>query len=103
MNILKKLWLNWKSMPTAEKINIVIDTICGVGGAAGSLVAGAKLADGKGKLESACIRITAAGLGIAAADVASQALKETYGECAVKLIEKAKEASKEAGKEAAHE
>ena len=103
MAILKKMWLNWKSMPTVEKIGTIIDVICGVGGSAGALVAGAKLSEGKGKIESACIRITTAGLGIAAAEVASKELRDTYGECAAKIIDKIRETPKESKEAAAHE
>ena len=101
--IFHKLCSTWKSTPTIKKLSLILDIICGVGGTAGALVAGAKLSEGKGKLESLCIRTTAFGLGIAASDVASKALKESYGDIAAEVIDRAKNNAKKAKEEKAHE
>ena len=101
MGILKKISLTWKTMTTAEKIGMVIDIVCGAGAGVGSMIAGAKLGAGRSKIEKVCISTCTAGLGLAAADVSSQALKENYGNLAAALIDRAKEKTKEAAKEAA--
>lgn len=90
MGIFTKLARTWKSMTTKDKIGLVIDVITGVGCGLGSMVAGAKLSEGQGRIKGACIRTAVAGLGLAACDVSSKALKENYGDIAAGLIDKAK-------------
>lgn len=90
MGIFTKLARTWKSMTTKDKIGLVIDVISGVGCGLGSMVVGAKLSEGQGRIKGACIRTAVAGLGLAACDVSSKALKENYGDIAAGLIDKAK-------------
>ena len=90
MGIFTKLATTWKSMTTKDKIGLVIDVISGVGCGLGSMIVGSKLSEGQGRIKGACIKTAVAGLGLAACDVSSKALKENYGDIAAGLIDKAK-------------
>ena len=78
MGILKQIRLAWKKMDTLEKIGLVVDAVVGVGSGAASMVATAKLTEGRNVVEKICIGTAMSGLGLAAADVASDALKKNY-------------------------
>lgn len=101
MGILKKLKLTWKSLPLEQKINLIIDIVSGAGCGFGSFIVGQKLSEGKSLPERICINTAAAGLGLAAADVSSKALRENYGAPLASAINRAKEkAAEEKAKEA---
>ena len=101
MSIFTKIANTWKSMTTKDKIGLVIDVITGAGCGIGSMIVGARLSEGQGRIKGACIKTAVAGLGLAACDVSSNALKENYGSMAAALIDKAKaKAAEEKMKEA---
>lgn len=90
MGILKKMATSWKAMTTVQKIDFVLDLITGVGCTAGGLVAGAKLSEGRGRLERACIKTATLGVGLAAQKVSRGALMEEYGTPLANAIDRAK-------------
>lgn len=100
MGILKRMQLKWKSMTTEQKISTVIDVITGFGSSVGSMAVAARIGAGQNRLSKACINITAAGLGLCAADVASKELQENYGKPLAAAIDRAKERADEVKKEA---
>ena len=91
MGFLKKLRLGWKQASTKQKIEIVLDVICGAGSAMGAIAVGNKISEGKNFVERFCIHTVTCGLGLAAGEVASKSLMTSYGELAGDLIDKAKE------------
>ena len=101
--IFGKMWQNWKMMSTTDKVNLIIDAISGVGCGLGSMIAGAKLSEGRNRFEKICIKTATAGLGLAASDISAKALKESYGAPVASLIDKAKGKVNEAKEETAHE
>lgn len=106
MGIFKKMALTWKSMTTLEKINIVIDAVTGLGCGMGSAALGKQMTKGSNIIEKVCVNTAMAGLGLAAADVSSKALKDNYAPLAAGLIDRAKgitAQAKENKEEAAHE
>lgn len=81
MGILTKLINKWKAMTTLKKINLVLDAITGVGGGLIGTSVGNIVASGaKGKLARACVKVTSAGLGVAAGETACKALVNSWGE-----------------------
>ena len=90
MGILGKLKLAWKTMTTKDKIDLFIDIISGAGCAIGGMVVGDKLSEGRNRLERVCIKTATAGLGLAAGDVSSKALKDNYGVILAGAIDRAK-------------
>ena len=102
--IFRKIATTWKSMTATEKIGLVLDVVCSIGGGLAAATAGKALTAGAGKIEKVCVRTTFAGLGIVAGDAASHALQENYGVFLGAAIDKAKAKAAEAEKEAvAHE
>ena len=73
MGIFKKFGMEWKKASTADKINFVLDILCGFGSAAIGGVLTKKLAPNLNKVERVCASITMSGLGMAAGNVASKA------------------------------
>lgn len=101
MGILNKMRMAWKSKTTVEKINLILDVISGVGCGIGGAIVGDKICEGRNRLEKVCIKTAVAGLGLAAYDISSKALKENYGEPVGKIIDRAKaRAAEEKMKEA---
>ena len=95
MGIISKMKAGWQAKTTAEKINMVLDLICSIGTGAISIAAGKNLSEGHNPISRACIRISCAGLGMAAGDIASKTLQENYGKPAAMIIDKIKENKKE--------
>lgn len=90
MGILNKIYTNWKSKTLAQKIDTILDIVAGAGCGFGSIIIGDRLSEGQGRLQKVCIKTAAAGLGLAAADISSKALKQHYGEPIATGIERAK-------------
>lgn len=90
MGIFKALTTSWKAATTAEKINLVLDIICGFGGGAMSAIVGRDLAVRSGSKLAAkiTIPITACGLGMAAGNAASKALMEGIGTPLANVIDR---------------
>ena len=102
MSILRDLKLKWKALPLEKKINLVLDVVSGAGCGFGSFIIGQKLSEGRSLPERICIKTATAGLGLAASDISSKALRENYGTPFANAITKAKEkAAEEKAKEAA--
>lgn len=90
MGIFKSFRSAWKAASTAEKMNLVLDIICGVGT---GIVAGRvteKLLPGMNKVERVCTSIAMSGLGMAAGTAASKAYGE-YTAVIGQAIDSAKE------------
>lgn len=100
MGLFKKLKLTWKSMPTKEKVDLFIDILSGLGSGMCGAAIGTRLSEGRSKFEQICIRTATAGLGMAAADVSSKALKENITPFVVPAIKKAKEEAAKAREKA---
>ena len=101
MGILGKIRLGWKALPLKEKIGLVLDVISGAGCGILSFTAGKKLSEGCGPIETICIKTATIGLGLAASEVSSKALRENYGDTAAEMIERAKaKAAEQKAKEA---
>lgn len=89
MGILKAMKASWQGATTAEKINLVLDIICGFGAGAMSGKLVKKLVPGMNKIEQICVGITMSGLGMAAGNVAAKAY-EPYTESIGKILDTAK-------------
>ena len=95
MGILKAMKSSWKAATTAEKLNFVLDLICGFGaGAIGGTVT-KKLLPNMNKIEQICAGITMGGLTMAAGTVAAKAY-EPYTEAVGKIVDTAKAKAKAA-------
>lgn len=97
MGILNRLSAAWKSKTPTEKIEIVLDILTMIGGGIIGDSKGREWSQGHGRLGQMCIRVTSAGLGMAAGDIASKQLKENWAKPIGKAIENhnAKAAKKE--------
>lgn len=95
MEILKNLGLKWKAASTTKKISTIFDVITMIGGGLIGTVSGKKLSEGQNILGAICIRVTTAGVGIAAGELASQKLTEAYAEPLGKLIDRARNIKEE--------
>jgi hypothetical protein len=100
MGIFNKLYMRWQSLPLNEKIGLILDAVCGVGCSAVTTAAAKKWTEGSNLLTKVCVRTGMAGLGLAAGDISSKALKESYSEPLCEIIDGLKNKQKE---EAAHE
>lgn len=89
MGIVKTLKSSWSACSTAEKINLVLDIVCGFGAGAMSGKLVKKLVPGMNKIEQICVGITMSGLGMAAGNVAAKAY-EPYTESIGKILDTAK-------------
>lgn len=105
MGFFGKLKLTWKTMSTKDRIDLIIDIISGAGCGIGGMIAGDKLSAGRNRVERICIKTATAGLGLAAGDVSSRALKENYGVILAGAIDRAKArmAEEKTKEETAHE
>ena len=105
MGLFHKMKLGWQSMTLEEKFSLIIDVISGAGCGIASVAIGNKLSEGRNILERICINTATAGIGLAAADVSSKALKENYGKPMAEMIgmAKAKMAEEKAKEGAKHE
>lgn len=105
-NVFKKIRTTWKSMSTKQKIDVILDAVCSIGGGMAAASAATKLTEGRGPVEKVLVRTTMAGIGIAGGNVAHKALQESYGNMIGDMIDRAKAKAAEAEKEkeaAAHE
>lgn len=73
MGILTTLKSTWKAASTAEKINMVLDVICGFGAAAIGGQVTKRIAPGMNRVERICSGIVMGGLGMAAGEAAAKA------------------------------
>lgn len=78
MGVLRNIRANWKAADAAQKICIIINLISGIGGA----VLGGDLylhvAPAANKVEKVALGVTCAGLGVAAGNIAGDALCNAY-------------------------
>ena len=95
MGFLKKMVLIWKAAPVESKVEAVLSLVCDIG----TGLAANDISKRIGKDHSLPGRILIGagltGLGIAAGNVASKALNESYGPVLVHTIEKFKAAHEE--------
>lgn len=73
MRILNALIAKWQSKTPEEKAKMILHGIIVVGGSVVGNTIGDKCAEGRGKIESACVRVTGCVLGGAVADFAGKA------------------------------
>lgn len=100
MGLFRKLKLTWKTMTTKDKLEMFIDILSGLGSGMCGAAIGSRLSEGRNRFETICIKTATAGLGMAAADVSSKALKENVVPFAVPLINKAREETAKAREKA---
>lgn len=100
VNVFNKMKKTWMSMSTKERIGLVLDAICSIGGAFAAGTVGKAITFQSNKIEKVCVRTMMAGLGIAAGDKASQMLRRDYLEPFGGMLDGIDEKKKEA---AAHE
>ena len=95
MGIFKSLKASWAAATTTEKINLVLDILCGLGAGSMAGIVGKDLAirSGSKLIGKVTIPLASCGLGIAAGNVASKALMESVGEPIGKVIDRVKEKS----------
>lgn len=82
MNIFSKLHQKWKSMPTGEKIKLVITGVCNIGA---DLLTGLMLnkvvPEDEKKWKKACMVATAGGIGMWLGNIASKQLNDVVDIC----------------------
>ena len=101
MDIFKKIINNWKLMSTSEKIAIALDVVCGAGTSIMGMKASKHYCEGCSKIAKVCVNTTILGIGIAAGDIASKALYDSYGRRIGEKLDAAKKQVAEKEKEAA--
>lgn len=89
MGIFKAIKTAWAAASTAEKIDLVLDIICGFGTGAISARMMKQMAPNMGKLERFCAGVAMSGLGMAAGEAAAKAYRP-YTEAIGKVADKAK-------------
>ena len=77
MRIINALLANWNSKTTSEKIKTVLHGVIMVGGSVIGNGIGDEFSAGRGKLESACVRVTGWALGGVVAETAVKSMDET--------------------------
>ena len=87
MGIFESLKKTWKSYSTEEKIGMVIDVICGIGGGCLSHEAGKRLSAGKNIFEAICIRALCYGAGLSLTKAADKELRENWAKPAGTIID----------------
>ena len=92
MGVFKAIKDSWKGMSTTEKIGMFFDIVTMIGGGAIGASVGKKLSEGQKPITAVCVRLTCAGLGIAAGDIANHQLKESYGKPIAAFVDLCKEA-----------
>lgn len=95
MGIIKAIKKTWMEADTAGKINMVLDTICGIGAAAFTGQIFKRMAPDMNRIERICARVTACGLGMAAGQAASKAYGE-YVEAGAMIIDTVQKKKQEA-------
>ena len=103
MGIIKKMIRNWKDMPTVDKVNMIIDAICGLGSSLASVKVGKELTKDSGIVEKICVRTAITGAGMAIGKMGANELKNEYGKSVATLIDKSKSRIREAGEKAEKE
>ena len=76
MRILNALIAKWQSKTPEEKVKTILHGIIMIGGSVVGNTIGDKCAEGRGKIESSCARVTGWVLGGAVADFAAKASDE---------------------------
>ena len=99
MTIFQSIRATLKAMTLEEKLNMVVDILCGIGSATIGADIGKRLSVGHKPLTRVCIRTTCSALGMAAGNVACKQLKSTYVKPIAALASKAKEKTEEAKEE----
>ena len=94
MGIITSIKSAWKAATTAEKIQLGIDILCGLGAGAVSRKISEQITPGMGRVTKACVNLTMCGLGMAAGDCAAHAFSD-YAGAIGNAIDKAKSKSKE--------
>lgn len=90
MGILRKFSQAWKQATTIQKVETILDLLCGVGSGIASVSVTNKLTEGQNKLSKFFVGLTVTGLSLAAGDTASKALTENYGVAIANVIDRAK-------------
>ena len=80
MGMIQRLYAGWKQRTTAEKINLMLDVLTGIGSGMISSDIGKKLGEGHGRFGRACIRLTVFGATEAAGMAAKNQLQKNYGD-----------------------
>lgn len=94
MGILKNFTATWKAASTAEKVNMIIDVICGFGAGTLGGLALKKIAPDMTKGQKVFAGVTVMGLEMAAGDVAAKAL-HPFGDAVGLVVDTAKNKMKE--------
>ena len=102
MTIFQSIRATLKAMTLAEKLNMVVDILCGVGSTAIGTDIGKRISVGHRPLARICIRATCTGLGMAAGDIAAKQLKASYVKPIAALVDKSKENSEETKEDTAN-
>lgn len=95
MGIFSKIKQSWQMKSTTEKVNFILDIICSIGTGAMGVVAGKKLSEGCKPVTKVCVRVSCAGLAMAAGDIATKTLQENYGKPIAAVIDHVKAKKKE--------
>ena len=98
MGIINTLKSTWKAASTAEKIELILDAICGFGSSTLMNTIAFKHTQGMNKVQKVCVGIVANGLGIAAANAAVNAF-EPYTKALGNVIDIAKAKAQEEKKD----
>lgn len=99
MKILNRIYAGWKARTTAQKIDLVLDVLTGIGSGMISADLGRKLGEGHGRFGRACIRLTVFGASSAAGSAAKKCLQENYGDILAGTIDTVKARMKDEKKE----
>ena len=86
MGFFNKTKLAWGKMSAEDKLNFILDIICGIGASAVSSTVLKKLAPNMSKLQVICASFAMCGLGMAAGETATNAWKP-YTESIGKVID----------------
>ena len=91
MRILNALINKWQSKTPEEKVKMILHGIIMMGGGTIGNTIGDKCAEGRGKIESACVRVTGLVLGGAVAEVAAKASDEYVDQFGTMIRERKKD------------
>lgn len=90
MGIFARIKDSWQTKSTVEKVNFVLDLICSIGTGAIGITAGRKLSQDCKPVTKVCVRVSCAGLAMAAGDIATKELQEHYGKPVAAIIDHVK-------------
>ena len=100
MGIINKLKEAWKEKTVEEKVGFFFDIVATIGGGLIGTDLGKKFSEGHHPIAGFFIKITTAGLGMAAGDLSAKKLRESYAEPIGRIADTLKaKAEKEAADE----